>query len=151
MMQAQMLAPAAVLVVWSLIMRYWMAVTRFPAMSKLGRDVGSAKPGGRGQDLEGVIPDKVNWKAHNYAHLMEQPTIFYPAVVILAIMGAGAIDVVLAWIYVVLRIIHSVYQATVNVVKVRFLIFLLSTLALTVLAVRALLATLFHDPSIVTG
>ncbi len=151
MMQAQMLAPAAVLVVWSLIMLSWMAFTRFPAMSKLDRDVGKAKPGGRGQDLEGVIPDKVNWKAHNYAHLMEQPTIFYPAVVILAIMGAGAIDVVLAWIYVVLRIIHSVYQATVNVVKIRFLIFLLSTLALTVLAVRALLATLFHDPSIVTG
>lgn len=151
MMQAQMLAPAAVLVMWSLIMLYWMAFTRFPAMSKLGRDVGLAKPGGRGQDLEGVIPDKVNWKAHNYAHLMEQPTIFYPAVVILAIMGAGAIDVVLAWIYVVLRIVHSVYQATVNVVKVRFLIFLLSTLALTVLAVRAVLATLFHDPSIVTG
>ncbi|WP_435201717.1 MAPEG family protein [Qipengyuania sp. 902] len=150
-MQAQMLAPAAVLVAWSLIMLYWMAFARFPAMSKLGRDVGKAKPGGRGQDLEGVIPDKVNWKAHNYAHLMEQPTIFYPAVVILAIMGAGAIDVVLAWIYVVLRIIHSVYQATVNVVKVRFLIFLLSTLALTVLAVRAVLATLFHDPSIVTG
>ena len=151
MMQAQMLAPAAVLVVWSLIMLYWMAFTRFPAMKKAGGVLDNAKPGGRGQNLEGVIPDKVNWKAHNYAHLMEQPTIFYPAVVILAIMGAEATDVVLAWIYVVLRIIHSVYQATVNVVKVRFLIFLLSTLALTVLAVRAMLATLFHDPSIVTG
>ncbi|MDG5750799.1 MAPEG family protein [Qipengyuania sp. XHP0211] len=150
-MQAQMLAPAAVLVVWSLIMLYWMALTRFPAMKNAGGVLDNAKPGGRGQNLEGVIPDKVNWKAHNYAHLMEQPTIFYAAVVILAVMGAGAIDVVLAWIYVVLRIIHSVYQATVNVVKVRFLIFLLSTLALTVLAVRAVLATLFHDPSIVTG
>ena len=147
-MQAQMLAPAAVLIAWSLVMLYWTAFTRFPAMSKLGRDVGSAKPGGRGQDLEGVLPDKVNWKAHNYAHLMEQPTIFYPAVVILAIMGAGALDVLLAWIYVVLRIIHSVYQATVNVVKVRFLIFLLSTLALTALAVRAVIATLFFDPGL---
>ncbi len=147
-MQAQMLAPAAVLVAWSLVMLFWMAFTRFPAMNRLGRDVGSAKPGGRGQDLEGVIPDKVNWKAHNYAHLMEQPTIFYPAVVILAIMGAGALDVLLAWIYVVLRIIHSVYQATVNVVKVRFLIFLLSTLALTALAVRAVIATLFFDPGL---
>ncbi|MDG5747113.1 MAPEG family protein [Qipengyuania sp. XHP0207] len=147
-MQAQMLAPAAVLVAWSLVMLFWMAFTRFPAMNRLGRDVGSSKPGGRGQDLEGVIPDKVNWKAHNYAHLMEQPTIFYPAVVILAIMGAGALDVLLAWIYVVLRIIHSVYQATVNVVKVRFLIFLLSTLALTALAVRAVIATLFFDPGL---
>ena len=145
------LAPAAVLVTWSLVMLLWMAGTRLPALKKHGVDVANRPPGGRGQDLEGVLPAQINWKAHNYAHLMEQPTIFYPAVVILAIMGAGAIDVVLAWIYVVLRIIHSVYQATVNVVKVRFLIFLLSTLALTVMAVRAVLATLFHDPSIVMG
>ena len=147
-MQAQILAPAAVLVLWSLIMLYWMAFTRFPAMKKAGTGAGSAKPGGRGQDLEGVIPDKVNWKAHNYSHLMEQPTIFYPAVVILAVMGAGSWDVLLAWIYVALRIAHSVYQATVNVVKVRFLLFLVSTIALTVLAVRAVMATLFFDPGL---
>ena len=68
-MQAQMLAPAAVLVVWSLIMLLWTAGTRFPAMAKSGMDLKNAAPGGRGQDLEGVIPDKVNWKSHNYTHL----------------------------------------------------------------------------------
>ena len=76
-MQAQMLAPAAVLVAWSLIMLMWMAFTRLPAMKKVGSGLGEAKPGGRGQDLEGVIPDRINWKAHNYAHLVEQPTLFY--------------------------------------------------------------------------
>ncbi|RZV33230.1 MAG: MAPEG family protein [Sphingomonadaceae bacterium] len=147
-MQAQILAPAAVLVLWSIIMLIWMAGTRLPAMTKTGGDLGKAKPGGRGQDLEGVLPDKINWKAHNYAHLMEQPTIFYPAVLILAVMGTGQWDVLLAWVYVALRIVHSVYQATVNVVKTRFLIFLLATLALAALAVRAVMATLFHDPGV---
>ena len=147
-MQAQMLAPAAVLVLWSMIMLFWMAATRFPAMAKSGVDMKAGPPGGRGQDLEGVLPDKVNWKAHNYAHLMEQPTVFYPAVVILAIMGAGEMDVLLAWVYVALRIIHSVYQATVNVVKVRFLIFLVASLALMALAIRAVMATLMHDPGV---
>lgn len=147
-MQAQMLAPAAVLVLWSIIMLFWMAFTRLPAIKKVGSGLGEAKPGGRGQDLEGVIPDNVQWKAHNYAHLMEQPTIFYPTVVILAIMGAGALDVMLAWAYVAVRIIHSVYQATINVVKVRFLLFLVSTLVLTVLAVRAVMATLLFDPGL---
>ncbi|QIG53171.1 MAPEG family protein [Altererythrobacter sp. BO-6] len=147
-MQAQMLAPAAALVLWSIIMLLWTAGTRFPAMAKSGMDLKNAKPGGRGQDLEGVIPDKVNWKSHNYAHLMEQPTIFYPTVIILAIMGAGATDVLLAWAYVALRIVHSLWQALVNVVAVRFLLFILSTLALTALAVRALAATLFADPGV---
>jgi MAPEG family len=86
-MQAQILAPAAALVLWSLVMVIWMAATRLPAMSKLGNDLKTAPPGGRGQNLEGVLPDKVQWKSHNYAHLMEQPTIFYPTVVILALMG----------------------------------------------------------------
>jgi len=148
-MQAQMLAPAAVLVLWSLVMLFWTAGTRLPALTKSGMNLSQAKPGGRGQDLEGVLPDKVNWKAHNYSHLMEQPTIFYPAVIILALMGAGAIDVALGWAYVLVRIVHSIYQATVNVVKVRFLLFLLSTGCLAVLAVRSVLATLFADPGVV--
>lgn len=145
-MQAQMLAPAAVLIAWSLVMLFWTAGTRFPAMSKSGMDVSKAKPGGRGQDLEGVLPDKVQWKAHNYAHLMEQPTIFYPAVVIIALLGAGPIDTLAAWIYVALRIIHSLWQATVNVVAIRFTLFLLSTLALVYLAYRAVMLTVFADP-----
>lgn len=147
-MLAQMLAPAAVLIAWSLVMLFWMAFTRFPAMSKLGSGVGTARPGGRGQDLEGVIPDKVNWKAHNYAHLMEQPTLFYAASVIIALLGASAFDTLAAWIYVALRIVHSIWQATVNVVKIRFLLFIASTAALIYLAYRAVALTLFHDPGL---
>ena len=142
-MQAQMLAPAAVLIAWSLIMLLWMAFTRFPAMKKSGMDLGNAKPGGRGQDLEGVLPDKVQWKSHNYAHLMEQPTIFYPAVVIIALLGGTGVDALVAWVYVGLRIVHSVWQATVNTVSVRFPLFVLATIALAYLAVRAVTLTMF--------
>lgn len=136
-MEAKILAPAAVLVLWSLIMLTWTAATRLPAMKKLGTDLKTAAPGGRGQNLEGVLPDSVQWKSHNYAHLMEQPTIFYPTVVILAMMGAGATDVLLAWAYVGLRIVHSIWQATVNTIPVRFSLFILSTICLLVLAINA--------------
>lgn len=145
-MQAQMLAPAAVLVVWSLIMLFWMAGVRLPAMKKAGIDLGE-RPGGRGQDLEGQLDPKANWPSHNYAHLMEQPTLFYATVVILAMMGAGALDVLLAWIYVGLRIVHSLWQATVNKVPLRFLLFISATIALVVLAIRAVMVTVFADPS----
>ena len=136
-MQAQVLAPAAVLVLWSLIMLVWTAATRFPAMAKLGVNVKSAPPGGRGQNLEGVLPDSVNWKSHNYAHLMEQPTLFYATVTILALMGATEHDVLFAWAYVALRIVHSLWQATVNTIPVRFTLFLLSTACLLLLALHA--------------
>jgi len=148
-MQAQMLAPAAVLVAWSLIMLFWMAGTRFPAMAKAGLSAGSAAPGGRGQNLDGVLPDNVQWKSHNYTHLMEQPTLFYAAVVIIALMGAAAGDVLAAWIYVGLRVVHSVWQATVNRIPVRFSLFLLSSLALVYLAYRAVCLTAFAHPGAV--
>jgi hypothetical protein len=141
-MQAQMLAPAAVLVAWSLVMMLWMALTRLPAMAKVGGGLKNAPRGGRGQNLEGVLPDKINWKAHNYAHLMEQPTLFYATVIILAILAPSPLAVLLAWIYVGLRIVHSVWQAMVNIVSVRFLLFLAYSFALIALAILALIATL---------
>ena len=142
-MQAQMLAPAAVLVAWSIVMLLWMAGARLPAMGKAGGGLGSAKAGGRGQDLEGVLPDPVNWKSHNYAHLMEQPTLFYAVSVIIALLGASEWDLVAAWIYVALRIVHSLWQALVNTIPLRFTLFVLSTVALAFLARSALSLTLF--------
>jgi hypothetical protein len=146
-MQAQILAPAAVLVVWTLLMLAWTAVTRFGAMAKAGVDIRTAPPGGRGVNLDGVLPDQVQWKSHNYAHLVEQPTVFYATVVILAIVGAGAADVLLAWAYVAIRIVHSLWQATVNKIPVRFTLFLLATACLLVLAIHAIMATLFANPA----
>lgn len=140
-MQAQMLAPAAVLVLWSLVMLVWLALTRLPPLLKQPGGLASSKRGGRGQDLEGVLPDTVQWKSHNYTHLMEQPTLFYATVAIIAILGAQQLDVRLAWGYVVLRIAHSLWQALVNTVPLRFMLFNLSTLCLLILAVRAVLAT----------
>lgn len=139
-MQSQILAPGAVLVLWSLLVLVWMAATRFPAMAKLGSNLKTAPPGGRGQNLEGVLPDSVNWKSHNYAHLMEQPTIFYPTLVFLALLGFSQTDVMLAWAYVALRVVHSLWQSTVNRIPVRFTLFLLSTACLLVLAIHAALA-----------
>jgi uncharacterized MAPEG superfamily protein len=139
-MPPNILTPAAVLVVWTLVMFAWMAATRGPALGKLGPD--KLKPGARGQDLEGLLDDRVNWKAHNYTHLHEQPTVFYAAVLILVLAGYSLADVLLAWAYVAVRIVHSVWQATVNRQPARAILFLASSLILIGLGVRALLATL---------
>jgi len=134
-------APAIALVLWSLVMLGWLAVTRLPAMAKAGVSL-TTVVGARGANLEGVVPDKVNWKAHNYAHLMEQPTLFYATVLILGVIGQGdGLNLQLAWGYVVLRIAHSLVQATWNRVAVRFTLFSLSTAALLLLALNAARAT----------
>jgi hypothetical protein len=139
-----MLAPAAVLALWSMLMLLWMVSTRFPALRQSGIDLKKSAPGGRGQDLEGRVPPAVMWKSHNYTHLMEQPTLFYAVVAILALAGPTAWDVRLAWAYTGLRVAHSLWQALVNKLPVRVAIFATSSLVLMALALHAVIITLIR-------
>jgi hypothetical protein len=69
---------------------------------------------------------------------MEQPTIFYAIALTLALLGfGGGINLYLAWGYVALRIVHSLIQATANVVLYRFVTFNLASLCLLGLTVHA--------------
>jgi hypothetical protein len=135
-MRGEILAPAAVLVLWTLVMLGWLAAVRIPAIGG-AKGLDKAGAGMRGQDLETILPPRANWPSHNYTHLTEQPTLFYATVMIVALLGAERFDVVLAWGYVGFRIAHSLWQVMVNRIPVRFALFGLSTTCLLVLAVRA--------------
>ncbi len=143
-MDTQILAPAAALVGWSLIMLFWVLATRFPALAEAKLDLSKAEPGTRYGDIESALPATVNWKSHNFVHLMEQPTLFYATIAILALAGQGTeLNVMLAWGYVGLRVVHSFWQSLVNTIPVRVTLFALFTLCLTGLAINAVLATVF--------
>lgn len=130
-----MLQPVVALVLWSMVMWLWMYVTRIPAIQASRMKLDPELP--NGQQMS-TLPARVRWKADNYNHLMEQPTIFYAAALVLAVVGdASQVSLGLAWAYVGLRVAHSVFQATVNKIEVRFAIFALSSLVMAALAVRA--------------
>lgn len=136
-MTISILQPVVVLLAWTMVMWLWMYVTRIPAMQKAKIDVANLK-GGTGKDLDAILPADVQWKAHNYNHLLAEPTIFYAVCIVLAIIGHGdGVNLSIAWFYVVLRVAHSLVQATVNRVAVRFFLFALSSLCLIVLIFHA--------------
>ena len=136
-MHSPILAPVVALVAWTLVMQIWMYAARIPAMRRAGISL-KGRRGSRSGALEGAIPDEANWKAHNYNHLMEQPTIFYAIALTLALLGfGGGINLYLAWGYVALRIVHSLIQATANVVIYRFIVFNLASFCLLGLTVHA--------------
>jgi hypothetical protein len=144
-MPKALLAPAAVLVLWSLIVLLWMAATRFGGVRTAPKEKLRELPrvGGRGSDIEKALPAKAAWPSHNYTHLMEQPTLFYAVVGILALAGeATSTNVMLAWGYTGLRVAHSLWQILINTIPVRFGLFILSSLCLMALAINAVRATL---------
>ena len=131
-----MMTPVLALVAWTFVMWIWMYATRIPAMQKANIDV--AELGRTGAPL--VLPPEVARVADNYNHLHEQPTIFYALALAAQMVGAGdAVNVGLAWAYVVIRVAHSLVQATVNVIPLRFLLFALGSLTLLVLLIRTLM------------
>jgi len=134
------LQPVIVLGLLTIAITFWMFITRVPAMKRLrihpqkGRDTSKLKE---------LLPDEVTRISNNYNHLFEQPVLFYAIAISLAIMGhVDAFYVGCAWIYVGLRIAHSLVQATVDIVLIRFTFFMLSSLVLAVMVIREAL-TLF--------
>ncbi len=142
-MDAEIIKPLAVLASWTMIIWIWMYVTRIPAMGKAGIDSKNLV-GGTGKNLDNVLPDKVQWIAHNYNHLHEAPTVFYAVALALAVIGQGnGMNATIAWGYVGLRIAHSLVQTIGNRVMIRFALFALSSLCLMALTLHLILAA-FH-------
>lgn len=139
-MHAEIMKPLVVLAGWSMVMWIWLYVTRIPAMRKAGIDARKSV-GGTGRTLDDALEPKAQWVAHNYNHLMEQPTVFYAVALALAFMGWGnGLNAIIAWGYVGLRILHSLVQVTTNRVIIRFSLFALSSLCLIALIVHAAMA-----------
>ncbi len=137
-MHSEILQPVVVLVAWSLVMWVWLYATRIPAMRKAKVPM---DPNLTAADLNAAIPPHVRWKADNYNHLMEQPTIFYAIALTLAIAGQGdGMNAWIAWGYVGLRVVHSLVQATVNAIMVRWAVFMASSLLLVALTLHAAMA-----------
>jgi hypothetical protein len=134
-MHSLLLAPVIALVLWTFVMCAWLYATRIPAMLRQKITYDPHRPV---EAFHAQLPAEVRWKADNYNHLMEQPTLFYAVALTLAVLGAdGAWNIALAWGYVGLRVVHSLVQATVNVILVRFAVFITATVVLLVLALRA--------------
>ena len=150
MIGMDILKPVVALLGWTMLMWVWMYATRIPAINKLPKEGGpDADVGWTGAKLDGLIAPNIQWKAHNYNHLHEAPTLFYAIAITLALMGMGdGINYWLAWGYVGFRIVHSIVQATVNIVAYRFTLFALATACLIGLTVHAGLKIL-HDCGVI--
>ena len=139
--QPYFLTPVLALVVWTLIMLIWMYAGRLPAFARAGIDPNDARHPDAGYNAK--IPANVRAAADNYNHLHEQPTIFYALMFFAALTGGG--DKIMFWLgcaYVIVRIVHSFVQVLSPQVAQRFVLFMLGSAILVVMAAKEVIRIL---------
>ena len=115
--QLALLKPVLILIIWTFIIFLMMAFGRVKFMNN-PQDAAHSK------DYKDQLPAWVNRTSDNYNHLFEQPVAFYAVTLSIALINDfDNLIVQLAWVYVVIRIVHSLVQITINIVLVRFFLF----------------------------
>lgn len=96
------------------------------------------------EDLARASPPAVATPSDNLKNLFEVPVLFYA--ITLYLFTTKQVDstyVIAAWIFVAFRILHSVVHCTINIIMVRFYLYLTSCIALFFMIFRAMSAYFF--------
>jgi hypothetical protein len=93
--------------------------------------------------VQALLPDEVSRASHNLKNLFEMPILFYAICLAITIFGqVDSVHVYCAWAFLLFRVLHSAIACSYNAVMHRFITYLIASLALWVMVVRALLAAL---------
>ena len=133
-----LIAPVIALVCWTLAVMIWLGYERVRNINRLKL---SPDAGKFARDLNALMPDRAKQVSDNYMHLMEQPTLFYAVCFSLQVLGQGEhpVNIGFAWGYVSIRVLHTLVHSTFNDVRIRFFLFLLSSVFLVGLVTHAVL------------
>ena len=111
-----------------------MYARRIPFITQSGLRPDQVTPA----ELARLSPPSVSNPSDNLKNLFELPTVFYAIALYLHAVGqVDGVYVVLAWVFVGFRILHSAVHCTVNIVLLRFWLYAISAVALWVMVVRA--------------
>jgi hypothetical protein len=118
-----------------------LLVSRLPSII---RHFGHLQGAMHSDELRPKLSPRMRFITDNYNHLFEQPVLFYALVVYLYLSGmADDLQVQMAWLYFLTRMIHSLIHLTSNNVSARALTFVISSMILIGMILRAGLALLF--------
>lgn len=129
--QIQIALAMMALILWSELILIWLYRTRIPAMKELKK--------GKELPSKNQLPEQIKRIAHNYNHLMEQPVLFYSLCLLTISLNIdSSLNIYFAWIYVVLRIVHSIYQIYFNYIPYRFILFSTGSISLMLMSVNSM-------------
>ena len=126
-MAPPILWPTFVLVALIWLVWLWLFVARTAHMRRSPPDADSFASGAAATRYF----EPVEMPANNLRNLFEMPVLYFALVPLLLLTHqAGRAQLALAWAFVLLRVGHSLVQIAVKRVPLRFLVYLLSCVAL---------------------
>lgn len=135
MSQTAIFGPVFAVMLLTLVVWVYMYVRRirFITSNQL-QPADLAVPGALAQ----LSPPAVANPSDNLKNLFEIPVIFYAVALYLFVtQQVDATDVAAAWVFAAFRVLHSLVHCTVNIVMLRFCLYLFSTLAVWFMFARA--------------
>ena len=132
--------PMLAMMVLTLLVWLYMFVVRVGFAQKNKLDIEQFKTPA---DVQALIPGDESASSNNFKNLFELPVIFYALCLYLTVtLQVDSLYVNCAWAFVVLRVLHSLIHCSYNKVAHRFAVYILSSIALWVMVVRAFLSAM---------
>ena len=137
MTQTAIFGPFFATILLTLVVWVYMYVRRISFIRSRNLSPQDLAPG----TLAQLSPPAVSNPSDNLKNLFEMPVLFYALTLYLFVTNqVDGAYVTAAWIFVAFRALHSAVHSTINIVIVRFYLYLISSLALWFMAARAALA-----------
>jgi hypothetical protein len=126
MEQNSILLPVFALVALTFGIGIWLGILRFAAVKR-----GDLNPRYYELNRGGKVPDYLAKVSHNYDNLLALPILFYVlAIILFASEKVETTQIILAWVFVVSRYVHSYIHTTYNNVRHRMRSFMLGVVIL---------------------
>ncbi len=137
--QAAIFQPFVATMILTMVVWLYMYGRRLPFIFSRGLDPKQMTP----LELARVSPPEVSNPSDNLKNLFELPTLFYA--VVLYLYATKQVDIayiVAAWGFFVFRTLHSAVHCTFNFIPLRFVLYVISAVALWFMVLRAAVAAL---------
>jgi hypothetical protein len=134
MNQAAIFTPVFAMLLLTLIVWVYMYARRIPFITQNDFGPDELSP----MEFARLSPPGVSNPSDNFKNLFEIPVLFYVLAGYLYVTNlVDTTYLVASWVFVAFRFMHSAVQCTVNIVMLRFCLYLISTLSIWFIAGRA--------------
>jgi len=129
--------PFLAMMLLTLVVWIYMYVRRLSFIFSKSLDPKQMTP----SELARLTPSRVSTPSDNLKNLFEMPTVFYAVVLYIYVTNkVDAVYVAAAWAFFLFRALHSVVHCTFNFIPLRFVLYVISAMAVWFMVVRAAIA-----------